>query len=247
MNSYAFGDCMNWLSLMPDNRFGLALLDPPWGIGEDGRRKRATRGVKQTNGQRLRVSAPVSEEIWDDEPMPQEFFDQIFRVSQHQIIFGTNNFEFDQQNTSSGRIIWDKVNGQTDQADCEIAWTSLFRTVRQVEYMWNGMMQGKSLKEGRVAQGNKKLNEKRLQHGQKPVLLYRWLLNLKEVKKDWRILDPTVGSGSSLIACEMEGFSYTGFEKNWNHYERSKKRLQDFKKQLSANFTKDAKNTTYQK
>lgn len=224
MGNFIFGDVNEYFKDYPDNYFDLAFADVEYGIGEDGRKERPT-SVKQKNGSVLTFKRNYVDEIWDNEPPPQSYFDELFRVSKYQIICGTNHFYFDQQKTSSGRIIWDKVNGKNDFSDCEIFWTNLFSSVRQIAYMWHGMMQGKSIEEGRVQQGNKKLNEKRIQATQKPVLLYRWLLNLPQVKKDWKILDTHVGSASSLIACEIEGFDYVGYEKLSSHYERSDLRL----------------------
>jgi len=207
---FTLGDCMSYLHRYDNNHFDLAIVDVPFGIGEDGRKKRK-------NG--------VKDEIWDDKQPEQEYFDELFRVSKHQIIFGCNYLKFNQKDNSSGRIIWDKVNGDNDFSDCEVMWTSLIPSVRKVTYMWNGMMQGKSIREGCVMQGNKKLNEKRIQACQKPVILYRWLLQ-KYAKQGWQILDTHVGSASSLIACEMEGFKYTGFEKLESHYSKASSRLQ---------------------
>lgn len=225
-SKYINADCLNstnGLSTYQDNYFDLAIVDVQFGIGEDGRKKRRDYST-QRNGKRLKVKC-VEDSLWDDEQPTQEYFDELFRVSKYQIIFGCNYLIFEQKNTSSGRIIWDKVNGDNDYSDCEILWTNLFSSVRQIEYMWNGMMQGKSIKYGRIQQGNKKLNEKRIQNCQKPVLLYRWLLNLKQVSKTWRLLDTHVGSASSLIAFETEGFNYIGFEKDKAHYINSVNRM----------------------
>lgn len=216
---------MNHLPNLKDNAYDLGLIDVQFGIGEDGRVKRPTR-VKQKNGSYLQVKQTTdTDEIWDNKQPEQSYFDELFRVTKYQIIWGCNYLQFNQKNTSSGRIVWDKVNAGSNQSDCEIAWTNLFSSIRQIEFMWNGMMQGRSLKQGRVQQGNKSLNEPKLQTCQKPVKLYQWLLQLPQVKKDWTILDTHVGSASSLVACEIEGFEYIGFEKLDSHFSKSNKRL----------------------
>ena len=222
---------MDYLPDYPDGYFDLAIPDPPAGIGEDGRKDRSGY-VKQKNGNKIWVDSAPDFERWDNEPPDQNYFDQLFRTSEHQIIWCENYLDFDQKNQSSGRIFWDKVNGDSDQSDGELAWTSLFDHIRQVEYMWSGMFQGESLRNGRKQQGNKSLNEKRLQRCHKPVLLYLWCFQLPAVQKmvesldrPLRVLDTHVGGGSSLIACEIMGFEYVGFEIGLFRYTNSLHRL----------------------
>lgn len=93
------------------------------------------------------------------------------------------------------------------------------------------MIQGKSISEGHIMQGNKALNEKRIHPTQKPVNLYRWLLQTYAKEGD-RILDTHVGSASSLIACEELGFEYIGFEKDSIIYQKAQQRLTHFQNQL---------------
>ena len=97
--------------------------------------------------------------------------------------------------------------------------------------MWNGMMQGKSISEGHIQQGNKRLNEKRIHPTQKPVNLYRWLIQ-KYAKEGYKILDTHVGSASSLIAFEEAGLEYVGFEKDEQIFKSALARLEGYKSQL---------------
>ena len=104
--------------------------------------------------------------------------------------------------------------GNTDQSDCEIAYNSLTSRVDQIEYMWNGMMQGKSIQEGRKQQGDKTLNEKRIHPTQKPVILYA------EIYRRWAspgqtILDTHGGSGSNAIAAYYAGNPITIPDRDW--------------------------------
>lgn len=158
------------------------------------------------------------------------FFDELARVSKHQIIWGCNYFDY---HFGSGRIIWDKCNGNSSFSDCEIAFCSMHGSVRLFRYMWNGMMQGKSIEEGHIQQGNKKLNEKSIHPTQKPVNLYRWI-SQKYIEKGWKVLDTHVGSASSLIAYAECGINYVGFEKDRYYYDLSNKRLQEYKSQLTV-------------
>lgn len=122
--------------------------------------------------------------------------------------------------------MWDKCNDKTDFLDCEIAYCSLISSVRIFRYMWNGMFQGKSISDGTVQQGNKKLNEKRIHPTQKPVALYEWILS-KYAKTGDIILDTHVGSASSLIACHNTGHKFVGFELDKYYYDLSKNRLDE--------------------
>lgn len=99
------------------------------------------------------------------------------------------------------------------------------------KYMWNGMFQGKSVQEGHVQQGNKRLNEKRIHPTQKPVNLYRWIIQ-KYIKPGWRVLDTHVGSASSLIAFHEAGLRFVGFEASGRMYGLSVKRYREETAQL---------------
>lgn len=217
---YTNEDCMELMRRYPDNFFSLAIVDPPYFSGPERRRYYGS-SVSTTKVKRR--SYPVSEH-WC---VPTaEYFSELFRVSKNQIIWGCNyyNFIF----PGSGRIIWDKCNGKSSFSDCEIAYCSLHGSVRMFRFMWNGMMQGKSIEEGHIAQGNKKLNEKRIHTTQKPVALYEWLLR-KYAKPGDLILDTHVGSASSLIACEKLGFDYVACEIDPEYYKLSSERLEEYR------------------
>lgn len=205
----------------PDNYFDLAIVDPPYFSGPDKRkyygRKVSSIGVKRLYGETSEWEVP-----------DKEYFDELFRTSKHQIIWGVNYFDY---SFGPGRIVWDKVNDQSSFSDCEIAYCSLHDSVRLFRYMWNGMLQGKSISEGHIQQGNKKLNEKRIHPTQKPVNLYRWLIQ-KYAKEGYKILDTHVGSASSLIAFEEAGLEYIGFEKDEQIFKSALARLEDYKSQL---------------
>lgn len=163
------------------------------------------------------------------EPPTDEYWDELFRVSKEQIIWGINYFSI---NPGAGRIVWDKVkdNG-TDFSDCEIAYCSMIKHVKIFRYMWNGMLQG-TPGNGTKAIGNKKLNEKRIHPTQKPIALYEWLLNTF-AKPDDLILDTHVGSASSLIACYRTHHDYVGFEIDRAYYKSSKERLEQEMAQMT--------------
>jgi len=214
-------DCMKLLPDYPDKYFDIAIVDPPYFHGPE---KRRYYGSKLSITKVNRVYYP---EISCWEKPGSDYFRELFRVSKNQIIWGVNYFDY--IFPSSGRIVWDKCNGKTTFSDCEIAYCSFHDSVRMFRYMWNGMMQGKSIEEGHIMQGNKKLNEKRIHPTQKPVKLYEWLLQ-KYTSPGDIILDTHVGSASSLIAFQKHGYEFVGTEKDPVMYKLSLKRLEDFGK-----------------
>jgi len=220
-------DCIEGMKDYPDKYFELAICDPPYGIGEgQGQYKsRNANRVDKRNGKPivLRHKGYASKE-WDNEPPEQIYYDQLFRISKKIIIWGSNHLQFNQKSTSSGRIVWDKVNGDSDFSDCEIGWTNGHGSTRQVVFMWCGFIQGKSIKEGRMSQGNKALCERRIHPTQKPVKLYEWILK-NYAKAGDKILDTHLGSGSSVIACYNLDFHITGFELDEEYFMAMEKRI----------------------
>ena len=215
-------DCMEYMRTLPDKAFDLAIVDPPYGIGEDGGKSRS-KLVTQKNGNRLYVEDGHYEKTgFDIAPPRQVFFNELFRVSKAQIIWGANYFTLPR----AGAIVWDKCNDGSDQSDGEIAFNSLTIRVDIFRYMWRGMMQGKSISEGTIQQGNKALNEKRIHPTQKPVALYEWLLQ-KYAKEDWRILDTHLGSGSSRIAAYNLGFEFVGCEIEPTYFQLQEQRFSE--------------------
>lgn len=212
-------DCMTEMVKFPDNYFDVAIVDPPYYSGPEKRkfygRKISPIGVQRIYDKSTSWSVPE-----------REYFDELFRISKNQIIFGCNYFNYP---FGSGRIVWDKCNGSSSFSDCEIAYTSFHDSVRLFRYMWNGMMQGKSISEGHIQQGNKKLNEKRIHPTQKPVNLYRWLVQ-RYLKPGQLVLDTHVGSGSSLIAFEEYGLQYIGYEVDKNYCDLARLRVEEFRK-----------------
>lgn len=186
--------------------------------------------VKQKNGSVMAIPGKnYIKKDWDKKPT-KEYFDELFRISKHQIIWGANHLAEFLPNGSCW-IVWDKLTGDNDFSDCELAFTSFPGGVRKFTFMWSGMMQGKSLTEGHIQQGNKKLNEVRIHVTQKPIILYRWMLK-EFALPGFRIIDPGVGSGSSIIACLQDGFDIVGFENDPDEFEKSTKRIKEFESQL---------------
>ena len=215
------GDCLDVLRTLPDKSFDLAIVDPPYYSGPERRgfygKRCSTTGVK-------RVDYHKSDKWHVPDP---EYFRELERVSWYYIVWGCNYFDYQ---FYPGRIVWDKCNPSSTFSDCEIAATNLFSSVRLFAFMWNGMCQGKSMKEGRVMQGNKKLNEKRIHPTQKPVALYAWLLTTY-AQEGWKILDTHLGSGSIAIACEQLDYPLLGIELDQHYYDAARKRIIDYQNQ----------------
>jgi site-specific DNA-methyltransferase (adenine-specific) len=214
-------DCVEYMRGLPDNAFDLAIVDPPYGIGEDGGKNR-TSAVLQKNGNRLVArDGGYAKKNWDKVPPPSGYFEELRRVSNAQIIWGANYYA---GLPAGGCIVWDKVNDGSDQSAAEIAFNSLTSRVDMVRYMWRGMMQGESIHNGTRQQGNKAFNEKRIHPTQKPVKLYEWLL-ANYAKPGQRILDTHLGSASSAIAAHYFGCEFVGTELDPDYYAAGKARF----------------------
>lgn len=225
------GDCMEYMKLLPDKSFDLAIIDCEYGIGASKPSKKPGL-VKQKNGKILKVESPIYEhKEWDNKPADKTYFDELFRVSKHQIIWGCNYYNYP---LTGGRIIWDKLNWYSDQMDAEIAYCSLNNRTDIVYYMWAGMMQGitpsKNPNEALIQQGNKNLNQKRIHPTEKPIKLYEWLL-INYAKHGYKILDTHGGSMSHAIACHNLGYELTIIEKDNDYYTKAVERLEYHQRQ----------------
>ena len=216
-------DCMDMMRAAPDNHWDLAIVDPPYGRNEGGGNDRCG-FVRQKNGKKIPVvDGKYVKKDWDNAPAGPEYFHELFRVSKNQIIWGINYYDI---KAPGGRIVWDKVNDGAHQSGAEIAYCSMNERVDLVRYLWRGMMQGVSIKQGTVQQGDKSLNEKRIHPTQKPIILYRWLLN-KYAQPGQRILDTFMGSGSIAIACHYAGYHLTACELDPDYFQDAVKRIRE--------------------
>lgn len=221
-------DCMSYMATLPDAAFDLAIVDPPYGRGEDGGTNRC-HGVKQKNGAVLQcLDGGYAAKSWDKEPPPPEYFAELRRVAKHQIVWGANYMPVKLQ---GGAIVWDKVNDGADQSGAEIAYCSLNERVDVVRYMWRGMMQGDGVGSMRQ-QGNKALNERRIHPTQKPVKLYEWLLQ-QYAQPGMTVLDTHLGSGSAAIAAHYYGVDFVGCEIDADYWRAAKQRFEAETRQMT--------------
>ncbi len=198
-------DCMEYMKTLPDKYFDLAVVDPMYGIGENGAK----------SGSRAKLAKRKYYKPVDDTPPDEEYFKQLFRVSKNQIIWGANHFIEAFGFNSSHWIVWDKDNGDTNYADCELAWTSFPGSVKKFRYMWSGMRQEK--------QGHN--HQFRIHPCEKPFALYRWIYQ-RYAKPGDKILDTHLGSGSSRIAAYDAGLDFVGCEIDRDYFEAQEKRFE---------------------
>lgn len=227
-------DNMELMARYPDGYFDLAIVDPPYGIGESSKNRNGrVKIVDKRNGRVSYVITNNEIKNWDNEPPDKNYFIELQRVSKNQIIWGANHFiELIPNANTPSWVVWDKCNGTSDFADCELAWTSFNKAVRQFRFMWSGMFQGKqSFNEGHIFEGDLSKHEKRIHKTHKPVILYKWILD-KYAKQGDKILDTHLGSGSIAIACHDLGFDLTACELDTDYYNAAIKRIEDHKKQL---------------
>lgn len=216
---YIIGDSLAGMKALPDKCITLILTDPPYGIGESLKdhkgRGRYDFGGKSANqaapNKRWATSKDYGHYAWDKERISKEFFDEMFRVSKNQIIFG-GNYYTDYLYPTPCWIVWDKDNGDNDFADCELAWCSFKSAVRKFKYRWMGLLQE-----------DMKNKEERFHPTQKPVALFEWLLEKYSQPGDI-IFDPFLGSGTALIAARKTGRLGLGFELNPDYEAAIRKR-----------------------
>jgi site-specific DNA-methyltransferase (adenine-specific) len=201
---------MEYMKGCEDNQFDLAIVDPPYGIGIN----------KQSQGKGGGVAKKIDykKKDWDNSIPSERYFHELKRVSKNQIIWGGNYFIESLENSSCW-VVWDKDNGASDFADCELAWTNFNTSVRKFKYKWAGMLQQ-----------DMKNKEVRIHPTQKPVQLYKWLLT-NYAKEGDKILDTHLGSGSIAIACDELGFDLVGCELDKDYFEAAKKRLEPYRRQ----------------
>lgn len=212
---WKIGDCLELMKDIPDKSIDLVLTDPPYGIGESNE-KNLTRGGRTGFDGKRRIKIVKTTGFghyeWDKERIGQEYFKEMFRVSKNQIIFG-GNYYTDYLYPSPCWIVWYKDNGSNDFADCEIAWGSFKSAVRYFKWRWNGMLQE-----------DMKHKEERLHPTQKPLELFKWIL-LKYSREGDTILDPFLGSGTTLRACRETNRNGIGFEINPDYEPIIRKRV----------------------
>jgi len=196
-------DNMELMSRYEDNYFDLAIVDPPYGIDIANRL--------------VNFCSKEEKKDWDIAPK-QEYFNELFRVSKNQIIWGANYFMSKIKKDSSCWVFWDKNNGASLFADGEMAWTSFDTPVRIAKIHWCG------------SAAKWETGQNKIHPTQKPTKLYEWLL-MHYGKEGDKILDTHLGSGSIAIACHNLKYDLTACELDKEYYDAAIKRIESHKAQ----------------
>jgi site-specific DNA-methyltransferase (adenine-specific)/modification methylase len=191
------GNCLEVLPTLP--KVDAVITDPPYGINENSK-KVASRG-------KLAAPKDYGDFDWDKAPPPDALIELIRTKGQHQAFFGGNYFTLP---PTSCWLVWDKLNGDNDFADCELCWTNWPKAVRRLQWRWNGM----------IRQGN----EERYHPTQKPLEVMKWVIEL--CPKADTILDPFMGSGTTGVAAIQLGRKFIGIEREPKYFGIAVKRLE---------------------
>jgi|SRR6186713_1664286 len=191
-------DCMEAMKEFPDKFFDLAIVDPPYGVGDFVQEETGTKKYNKDYAC-----------TWNFDIPPKEYFDELKRVSKNYIIWGGNYYK--EYITDAGTIIWDKGNNSPVGSQAEIATTNLFKRVVMFKYQWTGFMVAKK-------------EDARIHPCQKPIALYELLMK-DYAKNGFKILDTHLGSGSSRVAAQNLGFDFWGYEIDKEYFDKQEKRF----------------------
>lgn len=205
------GDCRRIVPWLP--KADLLLTDPPYGI------RVAPRGkVGGAPGARI-ASTRFRPVTWDDEPPPTWVLEMLIAHATWSVLWGGNYYR--QLDRASCWLVWDKRNDKTSFADCELAWTNFKRAVRVFRWRWNGMLQE-----------DMRNKEIRVHPTQKPVALMAWCIGWAKGARS--VLDPFMGSGTTLIAAQRLGLRAVGIEQDESYCAAAVRRLQEDKEKNRA-------------
>jgi site-specific DNA-methyltransferase (adenine-specific) len=200
-------DNMEFMKQIPDNYYDLAIVDPPYGI-EEITGKESANGRGKVHSKRLLGKTSHKFREWDKAPT-KEYFNELFRVSKNQIIWGGNYFELPIYRCP---IVWDKCQPWETFSKTELAWSSF--NMPSSLFKFDNRTGGK------------------IHPTQKPVALYKWLLD-KYAKQGDKIFDSHLGSMSIAIACHDYGFELDGCELDPEYYEKGIQRVKSHISQLN--------------
>lgn len=199
-------DCMVGMKRYPDKFFDLAIVDPPYGIGFG----EFNRTNKDASGNRFKADK-YENGSWDECTPDAQYFIELQRVSKHQIIWG-GNYYFDVLGNSKGLICWYKHQPVSNFSDCEYAWTSINKPAKVFDYPYYGNIEGRSSAKPKI------------HPTQKPVALYKWLLE-NYANPGFKIIDTHLGSGSSRIAAFKMGFDFWAWEISGTYFDQQEERF----------------------
>jgi site-specific DNA-methyltransferase (adenine-specific)/modification methylase len=204
------GDCMDILPTI--DQVDAVITDPPYGIGESSNKIKARQRKQGGKSTALADQRDYGEFNWDETAPAQELIELIRQKAKYQAFFGGNYFHLP---PTSCWLVWDKLNGNNDFADCELAWTNWPKAVRRLQWRWNGM----------IRQGN----EERFHPTQKPLGVMKWVIDL--CPNSDTILDPFMGSGTTGVAAMEMGKQFIGIERERQYFDIACERIELAQKQ----------------
>jgi len=213
---------MEFMKGIPDKHYDLAIVDPPYGIGQDWKKRNKTSKFKETSYKNLNIPS-------------QLYFEELKRISKDQIIWGYNYF-VEYLGATNYLIVWDKISNSNQvfrYSKAEIAYTTKHIPCNLVSIPWDGYRMGEET-------GCKKIHPH-----QKPIALYKWLLKTYANFGD-RIFDSHVGSGSIRIACHDMGFDFEGCEIDKDYWEAQEERYNQHVMQGDLFSVEDIQKVIYQ-
>ena len=213
-------DNMELMARYPDKYFDLAIVDPPYGIGASKQNVSSSKMKGRKNSVIKRSNLKSKE--WDNEIPNKEYFDELFRVSKNQIIWGGNYFPLPLINSW---IVWNKLQVLETRSDGEMAWTSFKKPLKIVPLLQDGFKRGQNVGYNQPVIYNEPFSGKQTIHPtQKPIALYKWLLD-KYANPGDKILDTHLGSGSIAIACHDYKFDLTACELDKEYFDKAMERI----------------------
>jgi site-specific DNA-methyltransferase (adenine-specific) len=224
-------DTMEYMKTIPDKHFYIVMCDVPYGINvtEMAFTKENKKVVIQKNGTKLNPFTHKKKYImsqWDLETPTQEYFDELCRITQHQIIFGVEYVNW--TGLGPGRIKWNKMVPEAlSFKGYELAYCSFINHTHEINLLWSGMQQGVNAAFPTKLQGNKKLNEKRIHPCHKPIMLYDKItmdFNLQNKS----VFDSHLGSGSSRISAHKHNQPFVGTEIDPAHFKDQEERWTEY-------------------
>jgi site-specific DNA-methyltransferase (adenine-specific) len=206
MHHIVQGDCLDIMRQYPDNYFDICITDPPYGIKVGGKKGQIGGGSKGS------PTKAYGEQTWDKKRLTKEYFDEMLRISKNQIIWG-GNYYLDYVPRTRCMLVWYKRDRLpvNSFADCEIAWTSFDKNSMVFNCRWFGFIRDS--------------REARIHPTQKALELMKWCV-CEFTKEGDKIIDPFLGSGTTMQAAKELGRECLGIEINPGYVEAARRRLE---------------------
>jgi DNA modification methylase len=210
------GDCREILPLIGD--VDVVVTDPPYGIkeaaGKNASRSKPMKWHELKMPGKTIIARDYGDAAWDNKPIDADLIDRVVASAKWTVMFGGNYYRLP---PTSCWLVWDKLNGDSDFADCELAWTNLPKAVRRIRFLWNGMLR-------------RERDIEREHPTQKPVDVMKWCI--EHVPEPNRVIfDPFMGSGTTGVAAMQLGRKFIGVEIEPKYFDIACRRVAEALKQ----------------